>query len=175
MIMLALKRGKMMGMLKRAQRIFLLTLLVLLVCRIGGCKREKEAPLMKPEAPKEYYVITDSFETIYTAMTNPNHTEIDRYNIWAAYRGKKIKWAAEFVSAKVDRKNVQATLSILYDKKQKKLIAGVEALFEGKSGEDFLREITPGKKIVFEGVLTNYHYTQDGAFIISVSSARLAD
>lgn len=165
----------MITMLKRAQKPFFLLLLILFINWLCGCKREQNVSSIKPEAPEEYYVVSDSFETIYKAMTNPNHTEIDKYNIWASYRGKKVRWAADFISAKVDKKNVKVMLAVIYDNKQKRLIAGVEALFDSESGKRLLKELAPNKKIVFEGVIANYRYTQDGAFIIGVSSARLVD
>ena len=140
----------------------------------GGCKRKLEE-LPPPKASAEAYYVTDSFETIYRALTNPHHTDIDKYNIWAAYRGKRIKWAAELFSAKREHGAVLATFAFVYDKSKSKLLGGAEVLFEGKEGEKLLRVAAPSKWIVFEGTLASYYFTQDGALMIRVSGAKVVE
>jgi len=153
--------------------ICLITLLPLIIV-LGDC-REKLKKLPPPAAPKEAYVVTDSFETIYRALTDPSRDGIAKYSSWAAYRGKKIKWAAELFSAQRSGKDVQATFAFLYDQKNEKLIAGVKALFQGEEGEKLLKEAVPGKRVIFEGVLTSYLNADGKAFIINVASAKVVN
>ncbi len=144
------------------------------VLLVAGCKGKFEK-LPASKAPAEEYHITDSFETIYRALTNPKHTRIDRYNIWAAYRGSKVKWAARLYSAQRDRDSVQAVFAFVYDDRSGKLLGGVEALFEGEDAEKLLKLASPARRIVFEGILSSYYFREDGGLIISLANARVVD
>jgi len=158
----------------RIVRSFSSVALVCLVLLPAGCKRKIEE-MPSPGAPAESYYVTDSFETIYRALTNPEHTKIDRYNIWAAYRGKRVKWAAPLHSAESNKGSVQAVFAFVYDRDSSKLLGGAEALFEGEEGEKLLRMASPTMRIVFEGILSSYYFTEEGSLIIGLANAKVVD